>query len=393
MMPPIRRQRQHLWGVDAVRFTAALLVAFFHLTWQESSVADYAWFGWIGVQIFFVISGLVIAQSANNATPARFVESRVLRLYPAAWICALIGLGVVACIHHQVPDLGLRFVDSFLLSPVGPFLASAYWTLPVELAFYIMIFFLLLAGAFAQLELFAISMCIASVTYISIYAMQCSGRFNFPFLEFGYDWPNMTLLRHGIYFGAGMLIWLWSEQRISRAGWGALVLAVAAAPLEITCRTAELAPKLAAPLPLERVWPVPILVWLAALGVIIWSAKWEIHWRRPSRVWLVIARSAGLATYPLYLLHEEFGTAARNLFWKSGLTLTASVASSILATIILALVVSHLIEPVLRRIMRGLFYSIGSTTHNLPLLQCMFRSGGTLERHRLQQRNIDSVHK
>src|SRR5689334_12900580 len=50
------------------------------------------WFGWVGVQIFFVISGFVIANSANAVSPIAFARSRVLRLYPAVWLCAPVTL-------------------------------------------------------------------------------------------------------------------------------------------------------------------------------------------------------------------------------------------------------------------------------------------------------------
>ena len=97
-------------GLDAVRFFSACAVCVFHLgfyAWaaEYSSMerifahaatfdllTPIAWMGWIGVQIFFVISGFVIANSANGATPFGFLRSRMLRLWPAAWVCATITL-------------------------------------------------------------------------------------------------------------------------------------------------------------------------------------------------------------------------------------------------------------------------------------------------------------
>ena len=44
------------------------------------SAAPFTWFGWVGVEIFFVISGFVIANSATQSSPGAFRLGRVLRL-------------------------------------------------------------------------------------------------------------------------------------------------------------------------------------------------------------------------------------------------------------------------------------------------------------------------
>src|ERR1700723_1475909 len=101
--------RSYYPRLDLLRFASALSVAFFHLmfwSWagiffgvgqtrqifgdvaQFPSAVDFTWFGWVGVEVFFVISGFVIANSANKASPAEFLIGRALRLYPAAWVCS-----------------------------------------------------------------------------------------------------------------------------------------------------------------------------------------------------------------------------------------------------------------------------------------------------------------
>src|ERR1700690_3189143 len=96
--------RAYYAGVDLIRFFAATIVMLFHFSfysWAKNvhaplqidgseffSLAQYTWFCAIGVQIFFVISGFVISESAHNAAAIDFIKGRALRLYPAAWICA-----------------------------------------------------------------------------------------------------------------------------------------------------------------------------------------------------------------------------------------------------------------------------------------------------------------
>jgi peptidoglycan/LPS O-acetylase OafA/YrhL len=150
--------RDYYYGIDLIRFAAALMVSFFHIgfsCWASPTsggaamlrdayalpeLADVTWFGWVGVEIFFVISGFVIASSAEGATPLSFIRSRVLRLYPAVWICAtatallLLAVGLLSS-----PK---RYLASMLLVPTGPWIDGQYWTLGVEIVFYGSVFLL-----------------------------------------------------------------------------------------------------------------------------------------------------------------------------------------------------------------------------------------------------------
>ena len=96
---------EYVPGLDLLRFAAAFSVMVYHLafwSWAfpagqvalaSKGVANFQdWplitsAGWIGVQIFFVISGFVIATSAANATATRFFISRFTRLVPSSEGC------------------------------------------------------------------------------------------------------------------------------------------------------------------------------------------------------------------------------------------------------------------------------------------------------------------
>lgn len=118
--------------------------------------------GWVGVPIFFVISGFVIAYSLRNAklTPAfvgRYAISRWLRLAPA--YIAVIALA--AAIEWLAPSLGIARPSQQPLS-VGRLvthvayvhqifgyesLSAGFWTLAVEMQFYLGFILLLSAAA------------------------------------------------------------------------------------------------------------------------------------------------------------------------------------------------------------------------------------------------------
>ena len=150
-------------GLDLVRCAAAFLVLFYHFTyasWMPGGTAQAAslgvaefkevsWFssaGWVGVQIFFVISGFVIAQSAEEKTARQFGIGRIRRLFPSILICASVtALVAFAFDVWSADSLARRYFATLVLWPVGPWIDGVYWTLTIEAMFYAAIF-LLVAG-------------------------------------------------------------------------------------------------------------------------------------------------------------------------------------------------------------------------------------------------------
>jgi peptidoglycan/LPS O-acetylase OafA/YrhL len=381
-MPHARARPAYVYGADVLRFAAAILVAFFHLTWQHKSVGVLAWYGWIGVQVFFVISGFVIARSANSTTPIRFVESRFLRLYPAAWICAGVNfLCIIVFIKGPAnlnPGLFFGLGASLVLYPTGPFLASAYWTLPVEISFYLLVFCILLMGRFRQIERVAHVLCLVSSVYIVAYSAYRAGLVDLPWLEFDYGWKNISLLRHGVYFSFGIYVWLWSAGLLSRLGVAAWIVCALVAPWEITCRLAELIPLAAARLDCTTIWPVPIGIWLASCGLLMASATWSTAIARlpPGLLWLV--RVGGLATYPLYLIHESFGGLMADALVHRGCPYFASACIAVVLSGGVAIMIAQVAEPALRNRLRALLRMAGTQGLFRGRLQSLRQPGGAL---------------
>lgn len=87
--------------LDLLRFFAALAVVFHHYSLDgfaaESMtimpyplLASISKYGYLGVELFFMISGFVILMTASNGDLKKFVISRLIRLYPAFWVCCSI---------------------------------------------------------------------------------------------------------------------------------------------------------------------------------------------------------------------------------------------------------------------------------------------------------------
>jgi peptidoglycan/LPS O-acetylase OafA/YrhL len=90
-------RRPYYYGIDLIRFFAAISVLVFHLGYFRHRVRPIwplAWQGWVGVEIVFVVSGLVIANSAAATGPIGFLRGRALRLYPLYLVHNVVGRAV-----------------------------------------------------------------------------------------------------------------------------------------------------------------------------------------------------------------------------------------------------------------------------------------------------------
>jgi len=156
--------------IDAWRGIAALWVAFYHYYGAVSHDYHQHLFvqplhylfskGNAGVEIFFVISGYVIAYSIRQKriTPGyfgRFMLRRSIRLEPPYWATIAVAIAVLWVSNHLRPD-------HFVALPGGPRILAhifylqgffhvqnivgVFWTLCIEVQFYVF-FLLLVAGS------------------------------------------------------------------------------------------------------------------------------------------------------------------------------------------------------------------------------------------------------
>jgi exopolysaccharide production protein ExoZ len=141
-----------LGNVQALRAIAALLVVVVHAYAVESTylpgrpwTTPFHILGTYGVDLFFVISGLVMLVSTaswfgDRAAPRRFLARRATRIYPPYWIVTaiilvvyLIAPAATGAHRSAAPEV----IASFLALPQpGEPLLVVGWTLTYELVFY-----------------------------------------------------------------------------------------------------------------------------------------------------------------------------------------------------------------------------------------------------------------
>ena len=115
-----------------------------------STFALFSQFGYLGVDLFFIISGFVITLSVENRKPMEFAISRFSRLYPCYWVAITFTAVIVTLLPDQSGDitLGQYFANFLMFHPDLGFrnIDGVYWTLQVELQFYLLVFFLMVSG-------------------------------------------------------------------------------------------------------------------------------------------------------------------------------------------------------------------------------------------------------
>lgn len=123
-------------------------------------------FGAAGVDLFFVISGFIMATVARGKTAGEFLIDRALRIYPLWWLAALPWLLVGT---HSLPKLvsTLTLWPAFTGGFYGPALGVG-WTLTFEMMFYVAIALALLTRPIVPLLIYAVLLPLTFIINISV---------------------------------------------------------------------------------------------------------------------------------------------------------------------------------------------------------------------------------
>ncbi|TAA06052.1 acyltransferase [Pseudoxanthomonas winnipegensis] len=141
--------KDRLAAIQSLRAVAALMVVLHHarnpIPWLWNPLAHYEAFA-SGVDIFFVISGLIMYVAARDERWREFIGKRVIRVVPLYWIATLALLAIELLRHQARLDATelWHMLQSLLFIPhpspdkhgeLYPLLAVG-WTLNYEMFFY-----------------------------------------------------------------------------------------------------------------------------------------------------------------------------------------------------------------------------------------------------------------
>lgn len=153
------RENKNIASIQVIRGIAALLVLLYHASALVSyrfgyDLVPYLWWGYSGVDIFFVLSGFIIYYTAatnSKLLPWEFFLRRVIRIYPVFWIALIvvISLSFMGQFLHlnsgdssTIDKVSQTNISSILgtmfLIPKSSEIILVAWTLSYEMMFYIL---------------------------------------------------------------------------------------------------------------------------------------------------------------------------------------------------------------------------------------------------------------
>ncbi len=273
----------HLFAVAGERFAGQ---AFFpvpavraHLTGPLGIIQD---FGWLGVCLFFLISGFVILNAARRESMRVFVVRRFFRIVPplVVAVAMVAALDVLAGTRRPFGDylLGVSLAG-YLLVPQVIVLGVA-WTLVIEVIFYglVALAIPLLRGRGVVFGVAAISLLVALICLVA-------RNFGASFFLFAASVAYLPVLLMGsvIYLARQRLCPFWVAGLLFMSNWFVFAWAIS------SIHTAFL--------PLDNSYLLSLVYALAIFGLCINS-------KLPR-----VLHLTGHISYSLYLLHGTIGFA------------------------------------------------------------------------------------
>jgi peptidoglycan/LPS O-acetylase OafA/YrhL len=113
--------------------------------------SDIAKYGYLGVQLFFGVSGYLILMSTTNRSAWQFAKGRIKRIYPLYWMAIILITAITFLPTLSKTHPGFwQFLASSTMFPTAfnqGWVDGAHWFMLVEIQLYVFIFAVLKVGA------------------------------------------------------------------------------------------------------------------------------------------------------------------------------------------------------------------------------------------------------
>lgn len=293
-------RQDYIATLDLLRLAAALAVVFFHYFFRGAATGDLAGagfadvapiaiYGYLGVNLFFLISGFVIAWSAESRGWEQFAIARFARLYPGFALCMTISFAAVASFGAPLfsTSLAQYAANLSMVAPVfgQPFMDGVYWSIFLELIFYGWVTLAMATGAFRNRKLQLIFAWLAISTLNEVFIGSRAIRLLF-------------ITEFGPLFAAGLLVHHLHAHGRSRPALLLLAAAFLISSCTITVTQQWMLEAYGAAVPTANLVAANVVMHGALIAAVL------LHGHISSSS---LTLALGGLTYPLYLLHQNIG--------------------------------------------------------------------------------------
>ena len=338
-------------SLDIVRIGAALWVLSFHwftcsgcfygfketpsVLFVPSFFTSIAQWGFLGVDIFFILSGCLIAKSAIANQWWKFAGDRFIRLFPAYFFCGVLSLFLYPLATNNSVTVAKIFSLSGLQFWIGgPAILFSGWTLPVEISFYFLItcgiYLYSKKNGFGPKELRAfLSIWLFLYILANTIALQ--------------PLQNLLTPMYAPFFILGASLSLVTSKRDLLQNSITISISLILTLKNVLYRIEEHPT-------LNHKFLSSLLLVLFMCAVILYSqrpVKYEIS---SSRMYLI--QTLSRMTYPIYLLHLEVGLTFVYLFLKLGLGSPGAFGAGFLVITAISAFIVLIFEPISKKLLR-----------------------------------------
>ncbi len=160
---PTANPARLLW-LDVLRGLAVMLVLFRHMTplpdatpnWLKMALSPFMAAGWMGVDLFFVLSGFLVGSlllkpiaEIGDVSISRFLVRRGFKIYPAFYLLLAVTIVAVESMTNRIPWPPM-LTEAFFIQNYLPGVWQHTWSLAVEEHFYLLL--AALVGLLARAE-------------------------------------------------------------------------------------------------------------------------------------------------------------------------------------------------------------------------------------------------
>ena len=341
--------------LDLLRFLAAIGIMLYHYTYHTSSylvaaeaerfgaLQTFTKHGYLGVVLFFMISGFAALWGAGSRTALDYAISRIARLFPSLWAAIAVTCIVYLGSGQHTVLLQAKVILANMTLAAGfsnlPYIDGVYWTLTPIIKFYFIVLVLIVTR---------------QIKYVKYWLAAWSVGLALTYMIDGPGWLKaIVIYPYGPYFISGSLFYLSWREGPSKYF---VISAAVAFILCLTCIIKESPNFLSEGV--SFFFPVAEVAAVLLFYTLFTAISFHKIRLPRSACWIIL----GSVTYPLYLLHNQIGkTIAASVAGTLGAS--TGIALGIVGSFLLAIILTQTTEkkgcPWLKRILRGTIQRIG----------------------------------